>query len=148
MLGVKLMADKKKYDKNSLIFNLAKYTYEHGPIISGTHAAFPLLGNLIDKRDELLHFVQESIILFEENSDISEITYQILSNANQQIDFNDLRTLDEVIDYVSNWMEKISERQELLPDEKLVMQVFSSDIYLTDLDIDKIASRIVGLNED
>ena len=142
------MADKRKIDETGLIFNLAKYTYKHGPVISGAHAAFPMFGNLIDKRDEILHFIQRLIELLEEKANMSTLTHQVLSNVNQQVNFKDLRTVDVIIEYISNWMEKISEEQALLPDEKLVMRIFNSDIYLKDLDIDKIAKQISGLNSD
>ncbi|TYC48440.1 hypothetical protein ESZ50_08750 [Weissella muntiaci] len=88
-------------------------------------------------------YLIEIIKVIMDNGMISNLSFQVLTNAEQKIESEEI-TGDLVIQYISNWMKKIAEKQELLPDEKLIVQIFNSNIYLTKIDINKIAIQITG----
>ncbi|TYC48443.1 hypothetical protein ESZ50_08765 [Weissella muntiaci] len=136
------MSNNDKYE-NSLIFNLAKYTMKNGPFMSGTFSAIPLLNDVSKTRIEIAKFFDEFIQSMLSRGDISDVTRQVLSNTSQKILSREFYA-NEAIEYVTIWMKKIADRQEMSSDEKLIMDVFSSDIYLEDIDIDKTTSRILG----
>jgi hypothetical protein len=129
-----------------LIFNLAKYTIKNGPVLSGGIGALPLEQNLVSVRTQIKVYFQEVITLLLNTGELSGTTRQVLSNVSMKLT-DDAFFEDDAYEYVSSWMEKIALRQALLPDEKLVIQIFNSDIYLTDLNITKIAEKITGISD-
>lgn len=88
-------------------------------------------------------YLTEVIKLISDTGMISSLSSQVLMNAEQKIESGEISG-DSAIQYISNWMKKIAEKQVLLPDEKLILQIFNSNIYLTKMDINKIAIQITG----
>lgn len=52
--------------------------------------------------------------------------------------------VDDAIEYIMDWIQKIANTQGLVEDEKLARKIFSQQIYTSDLSLDELAELING----
>ncbi|MDR0299622.1 MAG: hypothetical protein LBI13_06020 [Streptococcaceae bacterium] len=127
-------------DDKNVLRQIALYTALHGSVIPRSlfnrYAKDPKVS-----RENITKSFAERVQIFLEKGNLSDLSYQVLSNASQKLSGKN-PDLEEVINYVSLWMKKVEMREELTADEKLIKEVFSVDTVLKDLDITQLEEQI------
>ena len=119
-----------KYDKNSLVFQLAKRSRTMG--VLGKFITHEASIQNLKMLNELFDFVQSSLKYFLEDELLSPTFHQIASNALTKLN-NDFFEIQPVMKYLDEWVEKASAYTESEADEYFC-KVYSYDIYIGDLD--------------
>lgn len=132
-----------KYDKNSLVFQLAKRSRTMGALGKFiTHAAS--IQNL-KMLNELFDFVQSSLKYFLEAELLSPTFHQIASNALTKLN-NEIFEIQPVMKYLDEWVERASTYTESEADEYFC-KVYSYDIYIGDLDSKIVEQKLKELKK-
>lgn len=119
-----------KYDKNSLVFQLAKRSRTRG--IGGRFMAHVASKQNLKTLTGLFDFVQSSLKYFLETELLSPTFHQIASNALTKLN-NEIDETVHVMEYLEQWVEMASAHTESEADEYFC-KVYSYDIYIGDLD--------------
>ena len=132
-----------KYDKNSLVFKLAKRSRTRG--IGGLFMAYAASKQNLKTLTELFDFVQSSLKYFLEFKLLSPMFYQIASNALTKLN-NEIDETVHVMEYLEQWVEKASAYTESEADEYFC-KVYSYDIYMGDLDSKIVYQKLKDLKK-
>lgn len=66
--------------------------------------------------------------MLQQRNDLSELTQQVLFNSQQGLQDGSM-TIDELIEYMMTWMQKIADRQSLSEGEIKVRKVFNQSVF-------------------
>ena len=125
--------------KENLVLKLSKNTILHGPsFIGGSPSTSQKIYKIsAQQKQKVTEYIKSMISLFLREGTMSELTRQVLSNANQKLSEGSL-DIEGTIEYVKDWLDKISVNQILSRDELLLKKYMTSDLILSNLDIEKI----------
>ncbi len=132
-----------KYDKNSLVFQLAKRSRTRG--IGGLFMAYAASKQNLKTLNELFDFIQSSLKYFLDTEFLSPTFHQIASNALTKLN-NEIDETVHVMEYLEQWVEKVSAYTESEADEYFC-KVYSYDIYMGDLDSKIVYQKLKELKK-
>jgi len=132
-----------KYDKNSLVFQLAKRSRTRG--IGGTFITHAASIQNLKMLNKLFDFVRSSLKYFLEIEFLSPTFHQIASNALMKLN-NEIYETVHVMEYLDQWVEKASAYKESEADEYFC-KVYSYDIYIGDLDSKIVEQKLKELKK-
>ncbi|USI65372.1 hypothetical protein QR692_10290 [Lactococcus petauri] len=130
-----------KYDKNSLVFQLAKRSRTMG--VLGKFITHEASIQNLKTLTELFNFVQSSLKYFLDTELLSPTFHQIASNALTKLN-NELYETRAVMEYLDEWVEKASGYKQSEADEYFC-KVYSYDIYMNDLNSDIVCQKLKEL---
>lgn len=73
-------------------------------------------------------YLNEQLTVLQQRNDLSELTQQVLFNSQQGLQDGSM-TIDELIEYMMTWMQKIADRQSLSEGEIKVRKVFNQSVF-------------------
>ena len=132
-----------KYDKNSLVFQLAKRSRTMG--VLGKFITHEASIQNLKMLNELFDFVQSSLKYFLDTELLSPTFHQIASNALTKLN-NEIIETRPVMKYLEQWVEKASAYTESEADEYFC-KVYSYDIYMGDLDSKIVYQKLKELKK-
>lgn len=135
------MNNKNKYDKNSLVFQLAKRSRIYG--IGGKFISAAEKFNQ-QTLDSLTNFVQGSLEYFIKSDLLSSVFHQLASNALFKV--KEGVETEDIMKYLDEWVEKASAYTESEADEYFC-KVYSYDIYIGDLDSKIVYQKLKELKK-
>lgn len=132
-----------KYDKRSLVFQLAKRSRTMG--VLGKFITHEASIQNLKMLNELFNFVQNSLKYFLEAELLSPTFHQIASNSLTKLN-NEIFEIQPVMEYLDEWVEKASAYTESEADEYFC-KVYSYDIYIGDLDSKIVYQKLKELKK-
>lgn len=130
-----------KYDKKSLVFQLAKRSRIYG--ITGKFISSAAKYNR-QMLASLTNFVQGSLEYFVKSDLLSSVFHQIASNALSKVQ-EDVET-EDIMRYLDEWVERASAYKKTEADEYFC-KVYSYDIYMGDLDSKIVYQKLKELKK-
>ena len=130
-----------KYDKKSLVFQLAKRSRIYG--ITGKFIS-PAAKYNRQMLASLTNFVQGSLEYFVKSDLLSSVFHQIASNALSKVQ-EDVEK-EDIMRYLDEWVERASAYKETEADEYFC-KVYSYDIYMDDLDSKIVYQKLKELKK-
>lgn len=121
--------------------NLNKDTVQTGGLTTRIKALFDDIKHDYDGAKGRKKYLIGALQLFINTAGISELSRMVLSNADQKLREGSM-IVDDAIEYIMDWIQKIANTQGLVEDEKLARKIFSQQIYTSDLSLDKLAELI------
>ncbi|TYC48439.1 hypothetical protein ESZ50_08745 [Weissella muntiaci] len=121
--------------------NLNKDTVQTGGLTTRIKALFDDIKHDYGGAKGRKKYLIGALQLFINTAGISELSRMVLSNADQKLREGSM-IVDDAIEYIMDWIQKIANTQGLVKDEKLARKIFSQQIYTSDLSLDELAELI------